>query len=437
MYHNEILEGQSLRHLKENEVVRKGKAKKGIIGQNRTGLVLDDEIFSKHILTLGSIGSGKSNLMYHICSTVLKDLGEDELVIFFDAKGDYLKEFYRENDIIIGNEKRLPQYKISSWNIFEDILAANDEEVEDVAREIVSGLFSKNLESGNGSNTFVMGARDIFTAIIIALVRDFKKGKREVWTNRKLKRFICKSDVTRLRDFILRYKDLAWATSYIMSDTSATTQSYLSQLYMNVQEILSGPFAMEGDFSISRAVQDRGAKSIFLEYDISNANTLKPIYTLLIDLAIKESLGNPRLGGNIYFVLDEFPLIPKLQYMDNALNFGRSLGVKIIAGIQNVGQVENTYGSDLAMSILSGFSTFFSFKLFDEKSRKIISERHGKNNTKISFVSTNNNKGVNDVIIEKNVIADWNITQLQVGQCIVSALNEEPFFFYPIMYETK
>ena len=437
MYHNKILAGQRLRNLEDNEIVRKGKANKGIVGKNRTGVVLDNEMFSKHILTLGSIGSGKSNLMYHICNAVLKDLSEDDLVIFFDAKGDYIKEFYRENDIVIGNQKKFAEYKVSSWNIFEDILAVDDDEMEDIAREVVSGLFSKNIESNSGSSTFIMGARDIFTAIVVALVRDFKKGKREVWTNRKLKRFICQSDVTRIRSFISRYKDLAWATSYIMSDTSATTQSYLSQLYMNVQEILSGPFAMEGNFSINKAVQNRGGKSIFLEYDISNANTLKPVYTLLIDLAIKESLGKPKLGGNIYFILDEFPLIPKLQYMDNALNFGRSLGVKIIAGIQNVGQVENTYGSELAMSILSGFSTFFSFKLFDEKSRRIISERHGKNSMKVSFVSTNSNKGVNDVIEYRSVIEDWDITQLNVGQCIVSSLNEDPFFFYPLEYVGK
>lgn len=437
MINSSVINGQELRNLEDGTIIRKGKAKKGIRGANNTGLVLDNELFSKHIIALGSIGSGKSNLMYHICDAVIKDLQKDDLVIFFDAKGDYLKEFYRNGDIVIGNKNRLPDYEISGWNIFEDILAAPENEMEDVAREIVSALFSKNLEAGNGSSSFVMGARDIFSAILIALVRDFRSGRREVWNNRKLKRFICKSDVARLRNFILRYKDLAWATSYIMSDTNATTQSYLSQLYMNVQEVLTGPFAIEGNFSISKAVQNRGGKSIFLEYDISNANTLKPIYTLLIDLAIKESLGNPKNGGNVYFILDEFPLIPKLNYMDNALNFGRSLGVKIIAGIQNVGQVEATYGSDLGMSILSGFSTFFCFKLFDEKSRRVISERHGKNKMKISILSTNTYKGMSDIIEDRNVIEDWDITQLNVGQCIVSSLNENPFFFYPLEYIGK
>ena len=110
------------------------------------------------------------------------------------------------------------------------------------------------------------------------------------------------------------------------------------------------------------------------------------------------------------------------------------LGVKVIAGIQNVGQVDDTYTPALAQSILSGFGTYFSFKLFDEKSRKIISERHGKNRVKESILSTNTFKGVNDNVIEGNVIEDWDIVKLNVGQCIVSMLNEEPFIFYPLEY---
>jgi type IV secretory pathway TraG/TraD family ATPase VirD4 len=145
-------------------------------------------------------------------------------------------------------------------------------------------------------------------------------------------------------------------------------------------------------------------------------------------------LGQSKLKGNAYFILDEFPLIPKLNYMDNALNFGRSLGVKVIAGIQNVGQVEYTYTEALAQSLLSGFSTYFAFRLFDEKSRRIVSERHGKNRKKVSLMSSNSFKGLNDSIMDTNVIEDWNITKLGIGECIVSMANEEPFLFYPVRY---
>lgn len=161
------------------------------------------------------------------------------------------------------------------------------------------------------------------------------------------------------------------------------------------------------------------------------------MYTVLLDLAMKEALGRNDKGGNVYFILDEFPLIPKLSYIDNALNFGRSLGVKVLAGIQNVGQVEHTYTESMATSLMSGFSTMFAFKLFDEKSRHMISQRYGKNRTLTSVISSNSHKGINDSILDTNVIEDWDITTLNVGQCIVSMLNEEPFIFNPVKYEER
>jgi type IV secretory pathway TraG/TraD family ATPase VirD4 len=232
----------------------------------------------------------------------------------------------------------------------------------------------------------------------------------------------------------MKFDDLRWATTYIMGDKNVTTQGYLSELNLIVQDIFTGAFGAEGDFSIINAIQNKGGKSIFLEYDISKGNILEAVYTVLIDLAMKESLGRSKPKGNVFFILDEFPLIPKLNYIDNALNFGRSLGVKVIGGIQNVAQMEYRYGSALTNSLLSGFGTFFIFKLFDEKSRQIVSERHGKNRRKVGVMSSNSYKGVDDSIMITNVIEDWDIVKLNVGQCIVSLLNEEPFFFWPHQY---
>lgn len=435
MINRTVIEGQELKKLSPGTVIRKGKAKKGIVGLESTGIVLDNELFSKHIITLGSIGSGKSNLMYHIANSVLKDITEDDLVIFFDAKGDYLKNFHRDGDIVIGNKQSIDiECELQYWNIFSDILLSGKDEINDYIRETSSALFKKHIQQSQNP-TFLMGARDIFSALLTSIIRDLKDDEID-WNNKKLKEYINKSTRKTIGLKLCDYDDLQWATSYI-SEKGATTQSYLSPLFMVVQEVLAGPFAQIGEFSIRQAVREKKGKSIFLEYDIANANTLQPIYTLLIDLAIKEALGCNNRKGNVFFILDEFPLIPRLEYMDNALNFGRSLGVKIIAGIQNIGQVNSTYTKELAQSILSGFGTYFSFKLFDEESRKIISDRHGKNRVKESILSTNMSKGIDDNIFECNVIEDWDIVKLNVGQCIVSMLNEEPFVFYPTEYLVK
>lgn len=435
MMYQEVLEGQTLRDLEPGTVVGKGKAPRGVRGKDNTGVVVDPAMLGKHILALGAIGSGKSNLIYHLIQgVVISSLTPDDIVVFFDAKGDYLQEFYRPGDLVIGNKKRIsPDKNVVLWNVFEDIRATPADERLETVREVSTSIFKRYIDQSQNPG-FIMGARDIFCSLLIAFLRDAERsGKR--MDNAVFKKLLSSATPKLIRQKLMQYSDLSWAVSYIMNESSATTQSYLSPLFMVAQEMFVGSFADHGSFSMRNAIQQKGGKSVFLEYDIASGNTMDAIYTVIIDLAMKESLGQGKPKGNVYFILDEFPLIPKLNYMDNALNFGRSLGVKVIAGIQNVGQVENTYTAPLAHSLLSGFSTMFAFRLFDEQSRRMISDRHGRNRKQLSFVATAAYKGMNEQIVEGSVIEDWDITQLGVGECIVSAGNAEPFRFYPVLYQ--
>ena len=85
------------------------------------------------------------------------------------------------------------------------------------------------------------------------------------------------------------------------------------------------------------------AKVIFVEYDLGIGGMLTPIYKLLMDLAIKEALCRKSNEGNVYFMIDEFRLLPHLEHVDDGVNFGRSLGAKFFLGVQNIEQV---FGSD-------------------------------------------------------------------------------------------
>jgi hypothetical protein len=75
--------------------------------------------------------------------------------------------------------------------------------------------------------------------------------------------------------------------------------------------------------------------------DNGDINMFIPIYRTLFDSAIKEVLSREtnHKKGNVYFIIDEFRLLPYLQFFDNAINFGREKGLKIIAGLQSVEQL--------------------------------------------------------------------------------------------------
>ncbi len=156
---------------------------------------------------------------------------------------------------------------------------------------------------------------------------------------------------------------------------------------------------------------------------------LTPIYRLLLDMALKEALGRKKSEGNVWFIIDEFRLIPNLQHIDDGVNFGRSLGAKFVIGVQNIEQVFHAYGESLARSILSGFSTTIAFKVNDITTRQFIQQLFGKNRKKEIYMSSVAARGIVEQVRESNVVEDWDITNLPLGRAIIGLPEQEPFYF--------
>jgi len=64
-------------------------------------LRFDDTYLSKHVLFIGSIGTGKTNAMMHMLRDLRNRTGEDDVFVVFDTKGDFLDEFYRPGDAVV------------------------------------------------------------------------------------------------------------------------------------------------------------------------------------------------------------------------------------------------------------------------------------------------------------------------------------------------
>ena len=156
---------------------------------------------------------------------------------------------------------------------------------------------------------------------------------------------------------------------------------------------------------------------------------LSPVYSLMFDMAIKEALGRKRTQGNVYFITDEFRLLPNLEHVDDAVNFGRSLGIKFMIGIQNVEQIYESYGEERARSIMSGFLTSFAFRVNDAKSREYIQQLYGKNQKVERYIPLNQSKGIVETQRESNVVEDWDVSNLRIGEAILGFPNVEPFIF--------
>jgi len=397
---------------------------------------LDDDVLSKHTLLVGGTGCGKTTLFYNFVSQIKRNMTNDDVMIIFDSKGDFFTKFYNKTtDLVIGNSR---QYSSISehWNIYKEILADGWEERDYIinTQEVCKSFFEERTK--NTTNTFFPNAaRDLLAAVIVTFIREGKKDaeiKKEFFYNDKLKEFLDSSDAQRLMNVLSDSPDANAVLAYISGD-NAQSQGVLSEMYSIIREILIGIFAERGIFSLREFVRNKGNKTLFIEYDLSIGSMLTPVYRLMFDLALKEALGRNKSQGNVYLVCDEFKLLPHLQHIDNGVNFGRSLGVKVFAGIQSIEQLYEIYGQSRGRNIAAGFSSIYAFRANDTATRDYVTGLFGKN-----IVLEKYQRLDNQMIEEKRsgqTVEDWDMTNLNIGEAIVGLPFSKPFRFYFDMYK--
>ncbi len=398
----------------------------------KTSLPLNREILSKHIMLLGGIGTGKTNAFFHMVSQLCSSLSLNDTMIIFDTKGDFYKEFYHPGDVVISNDETATgSVGTDYWNLFNEI-QTGDKQLESVI-EISKSLFSEACEKTN-QIFFPNAAKDIFMAILLHFIRTIPV---EHHNNKNLIKFINHCTVSDIKAVLSAHDDLKAMCSYVSNEDSPQTQGVLSELQQVVREIFIGNFAKEGTLSLKDLVKAKGGRRVFIEYDLSVGRMLSPVYSLMFDLAIKEALSRNRSEGNVYFITDEFKLLPHLTHIDDAVNFGRSLGIKFMIGIQNVEQIYENYGEARARSIMSGFLSNISFRVNDAKSREYIQGLYGKNQKLESYLPRIQRNGLVEAQREACVVEDWDITNLTVGEAIVGLPGYEPFKFKFDRYKEK
>lgn len=429
---------------------------------------MSEKMCSKHILLIGSIGTGKTNTFYHIIEYMDANMTQDDVMLIFDTKGDFYSDFYLDGaDYIIGNSSMFLD-KTSYWNIFREIEHGGVliEEKKLLAKEMAKSLFE------NRKNTsqpfFSSAATDLFAKVLIGTMR------RELWDlpeyiqlEERLMRdrndidavrkqhLLFEKNVGRLNNRFLtkeiffkwdgkdyielldEFEEFRSAKTYIGDGSSNQALGVFGELNSMVNDYFVGIFGdyrPGRDVSLRELIHNKDGKKIFIEYDLSIGQVLAPIYSLLIDLGLKEALGRERTEGNTFLIIDEYSQLPVIHHMTDAVNFGRSLGIKLVAGIQTIKQLEDIYGETGGQVIASGFSNVFAFRMTDEPSRKYVSELFGKNYVSISYWDESGKEQVAER--EGNTVEDWDTRSLPIGMAVIGLTGYPPFLFRFKEFET-
>lgn len=423
---NQVIQGNTIL---STVPVRDPAAHFALLGSSRDGQTLQwplgNDQLSRHMLLLGGIGTGKSNAFNHIIRSVRRSMTPNDVMVIFDTKGDFYNEFYQPGDVVISNDERAdggrgPDY----WNIFNEVNV--DDRLEENLLEICKTIFAEKLEK-TSQPFFPNAAKDLLNVLMLYLSREEKASASR--NNQALRQLLNSMTAEKLLSIVRYYPETRAMESYISDPKSGQTLGVLAELQQMVREIFIGNFAKNGTLSVRRLIREKGARVIFIEYDLGIGGMLTPVYKLLMDLAIKEALCRRSNEGNVYFMIDEFRLLPHLEHIDDGVNFGRSLGAKFFIGVQNIEQVFHAYGSELARSILSGFSTLLAFRVTDGATRDFIKETFGRNITVTAYESSVSSRGMTEHLRETNVVEDWDIAGLQLGEAIVGYSGYPPFRF--------
>ena len=214
------------------------------MGTNRVGgdiyVPFDADLLSRHLMFRGGIGTGKTNAFFQIVRQLRAGITRDDVMIIFDTKGDFYKQFYRPGDIVISNDETATgQDGTDYWNIFNEIEL--DEHMEENIVEISKSLFRDKVEKSS-QPFFPNAAKDLFGAILTHFTRN--KGRLES-DNASLRAFLDKSPTRELREMLEQYDDMRALTSYISEDRSAQTQGVMSELLQLTREIFLGNFTQK------------------------------------------------------------------------------------------------------------------------------------------------------------------------------------------------
>lgn len=405
---------------------------------------INKDMLAYGLIAIGAPGTGKTNFLNMTLDRMLATMQPTDIIIIFDTKGDYLETFGSRipdsDKIVIGNceaYRRVTFYH----NIFAEVMPRGKDgklvytpESDEDALNLCEQLFqSMNSET---QPIFPTMAEQVVAAVMVYFMRTYWRKDQSKLNNKEFINFFTHSTNDDLKKvFELEYMSDQHSCIDYISGKGNQTQGVNSYVGSVLKKMFVGPFAQADparEFSMRDIIYSGKKKVVFIEYDLCKGKLLAPMYGLLIDRAFANALGGrQKTKTNKYFLLDEMLLLPKIEHMCDSLNFGRSLGVKVMCGLQNICGLEEQYGEAGAKNILSSFQNMIAFRTNDYDTRQFVINRLGENYQ--NFILSVQQENLN-LQREGHTVEDWNLLKLKNGEAVVSLAGEESFLFTMPLY---
>lgn len=320
------------------------------------GVPVPIAVEDRGLLFAGSPGTGKSQAITVMLDTLERD---GHRAVIADASGIFYSRYAAPGAVIFNPFDR----RSVNWSPLADIAALED--AAPMARSIVP--------DGAGESASWNGyAQALLEAVL-----------EHVWRAGGTT-----GDVLRLA---------TWASADELRETlppgpvSALVSEKTGTMLQNVRAIIGthlqpfsalDPRAGRDAFSIRSFITNESGW-LFVTYKQSQRDALRPLIACALDIASRAVLDLPPATGDrstqrrTWFILDELPLLGRISSLKTLLTNGSKHGSAVIAGIQTVSQLRETYGREQAQTLLATLGTWLTLRVSDTETAEYMSKALG------------------------------------------------------------
>lgn len=335
---------------------------------------LPDSVSRRHILLLGTSGTGKSVCLNHYLSTLKarrKAAREVNKCIIYDVKGEFCGKHLEEDDIVF---YPFDQRSVS-WSFFNEVFDYPDLDV------LCTSLYEPPKDSRDAY--WYNAARDVFRTGCFYLLRVGKTTNREIWE-------FFSQPLTLIREalYTLPTREMG-ALKHIDKADSNQAASIISILQERIT-FFRYLTESDGSFSFRKFIRDDDDRRNLFLMNIRQYDAIfRSLMTFVIDIMTREVLSlADSFNRRITFVVDEFGSLAKMPCIFDFLTMGRSKGGFLVLANQDLGSVSNIYGTDQKETFFNNFNLHLIFRLNDPTTAEFLSKAFGEREVIKKFQSS-------------------------------------------------
>ncbi|MCX4084146.1 type IV secretion system DNA-binding domain-containing protein [Rickettsia hoogstraalii] len=303
------------------------------------GLPLVKDSERKHLLITGTTGSGKTNMLNELLPQIRKERGR---AIIVDMTGGFTDRFFDYrcdkllNPFAAGSEHWLPWNDCKELSDFDDIASSFSN-----YNPKIDDFFAKTAE------------------LVLA------EGLRLYQDSKDIEKLINAITYSSNKEFARIFKGTA-VSGIISSSAPETSSGIQATIGKNIAALRY--LKPNGNFSIRKWFTNEEGW-LFITSSPNQRVTLRPLIAAWISIAIKALMDRNinNSNQNMWFVIDELPALQKISALPIALAESRKYGGCVVAGMQNIHQLEEIYGHAGAASMLDLFGSKVIFRVSDQQ----------------------------------------------------------------------